>query len=239
MAKGKLDTPILGVALGIELKNASTGPFAQFQNCGDDEDSLTKLVFQLVNRIPGSEPDQDTIRFQVGKFKSSIEEILKSLAVSSTTASSAKRQKQDEIENSSVRLFEEIKIMFQDLPSRIEHSDVPRNVTRRRMFHPGMVEDLIFSTKNPALGARVGLSLLRDMLPWIYDEGCLLLGKLQEAETPASRTKLLAEFEDLLMMSTRNKYVEKYIVVDKEDYMLYREVPRMIMNCLARVPDDA
>jgi hypothetical protein len=102
-----------------------------------------------------------------------------------------------------------------------------------------MVEELMFSTKNPALGARVGLSLLRDMLPWIYDEGCLLLGKLQEAETPASRTKLLAEFEDLLMMSTRNPYIEKYIGVDKEDYVLYREVPRMIMNCLARVPDDA
>lgn len=48
MAKGKLDTPILGVALGIELKTASTGPFAQFQNCADDDDSLTKLVFQLV-----------------------------------------------------------------------------------------------------------------------------------------------------------------------------------------------
>ena len=135
MAKGKLDTPILGVALGIELKNASTGPFAQFQNCGDDENSLTKLVFQLVDRIPGSEPDQDTIRFQVGKFKSSIEEIIKSLAVSSTTASSAKRQKQDEIENSSVRLFEEIKIMFQDLPSRIERSDVSKSVVRRRRFH--------------------------------------------------------------------------------------------------------
>lgn len=33
MAKGKLDTPILGVALGVALKIASTGPFAQFQNC--------------------------------------------------------------------------------------------------------------------------------------------------------------------------------------------------------------
>ena len=76
MAKGKLDTPILGVALGIELKDASSGPFAQFQNCGDDEDSLTKLVFQLVKRIPNSEPDKDTIKFQVGKFKQSISAIL-------------------------------------------------------------------------------------------------------------------------------------------------------------------
>lgn len=58
MAKGKLDTPILGVALGIQLKDASTGPFAQFQNCSDDEASLTKLVFQLV--------DSDT-KFRTGQ----------------------------------------------------------------------------------------------------------------------------------------------------------------------------
>ena len=62
MAKGKLDTPILGVALGIEIKAASTGPFAQFQFCVDDNESLTKLVSQLVNRIPGSEPDQEAIK---------------------------------------------------------------------------------------------------------------------------------------------------------------------------------
>ena len=45
MAKGKLETPILGVALGMSLKDASSGPFAQFQNCGDDEESLIKLVY--------------------------------------------------------------------------------------------------------------------------------------------------------------------------------------------------
>lgn len=77
MAKGQLGTPILGVALGVSLKEASTGPFAQFQNCGDDEESLTKLVFQLVNRIPNSEPDEDTIRFQVGKFKETIKKNIK------------------------------------------------------------------------------------------------------------------------------------------------------------------
>ena len=76
MAKSKLDTPILGVALGIQLGAASTGPFAQFQNCGDDEDSLCKLVSQLVRRIPNSEPDIETIKSQVGKFKLSVDQIL-------------------------------------------------------------------------------------------------------------------------------------------------------------------
>lgn len=238
MAKGKLDTPILGVALGIELKTVSTGPFAQFQNCADDEDSLTKLVFQLVNRIPGSEPDSDTIRFQVGKFKSSIESILKSLAAPASAAS-AKRQKQDEIENSSVKLFEEIKIMFQDLPSRIERNDVSRSGRRRRRFHPGMVEELMFGSKNPLLGARVGLSLLRDMLPWVYDEGCLLLNKLQGAKTITAKKKLLVEFEELLMISSHNPYIEKYMIESEEDYRLFRELPRMIMHALTRVAGDA
>lgn len=123
MAKGKLDTPILGVALGIQLKDASTGPFAQFQNCGDDENSLTKLVFQLVDRIPNSEPDRDTIKFQVEKFKIKVSEILEKLGKIEPKAHDSKTDVSvNEIENSSAKLFEEIKVMFQDLPSRIDRT---------------------------------------------------------------------------------------------------------------------
>lgn len=238
MAKGKLDTPILGVALGIELKTASTGPFAQFQNCADDDESLTKLVFQLVNRIPGSEPDRDTIRFQVGKFKSSIESVLTSLAVPAAPATPAKRQL-DEIENSSAKLFEEIKVMFQDLPSRIERNESRLGRRRRRLFHPGMIEELMFGSKNPFLGVRIGLSLLRDTLPWVYDEGCVLLIKLQTAKSPTTRKKLLREFEELLMISTRNPYIEKYLIESEDDYRLFRELPRMILHAVTQTVGDA
>ena len=48
VAKGKLGTPVFGVALGIPLNRANAGPFAQFQNCDDKEESLTKLVLQPV-----------------------------------------------------------------------------------------------------------------------------------------------------------------------------------------------
>ncbi|WP_198147204.1 toll/interleukin-1 receptor domain-containing protein [Pseudoxanthomonas mexicana] len=234
MAKGKLNTPILGVALGIELKNASTGPFAQFQNCADDEESLTKLVFQLVDRIPGSEPDRDTIRFQVGKFKTNVEEILKKLAASGMAAQ-PKRQKADEVENSSAKLFEEIKIMFQDLPSRIERSEAARPIRRKRRFHPGMLEDMLFGSKNPVLGVRFGLSLLRDTAPWIYDEGNALLLKLQSAKTPAAKKLVVTEFEDLLIGGARSPYLEKFFLENEDDYRLFHEVPRMIMHALERI----
>lgn len=55
VAKGKLDNKrVFGVGLGIPLSRLNTGPFAQFQNCGDDEESLTKLVRELLNINPDS-----------------------------------------------------------------------------------------------------------------------------------------------------------------------------------------
>jgi hypothetical protein len=36
VAKGKLDAPLLDVAIGIPLNKANNGSFAQFQNSSDD-----------------------------------------------------------------------------------------------------------------------------------------------------------------------------------------------------------
>lgn len=236
MAKGKLDTPILGVALGIELKDASTGPFAQFQNCGDDEESLTKLVFQLVDRIPNSEPDRDTIKFQVGKFKKSIEGILQGLASKEIHNSAANPKKQaHDIENSSAKLFEEIKIMFQDLPSRIERSSSTEIRRRRRKIHPGMIEEMVLFSKNARLGIRMALSLYRDKFPWVYDEGTSLLLKLESSKTPASRRKMMNDFEELLMLGTRNPFAEQMLLDEKEDFILFNELPRIIMKSVERI----
>lgn len=235
MAKGKLDTPILGVALGIELKDASTGPFAQFQNCGDDEESLTKLVFQLVDRIPNSEPDRDTIKFQVGKFKKSIEGILGNLASSESQISSANPKKQiQDIQNSSAKLFEEIKIMFQDLPSRIERSNPAEMKRRRRKIHPGMIEEMLLFSKDTKLGIRMALSLYRDKFPWIYDEGIALLLKLESSKTLPARQKIMNDFDELLMLGMRNPFVEQIFLDEKDDYILFSELPRVILKSVER-----
>jgi hypothetical protein len=44
VAKGKLNTPVIGVALGVPLSRVSAGPFYQFMNMDDSEGDLTKLV---------------------------------------------------------------------------------------------------------------------------------------------------------------------------------------------------
>ncbi|QRM19860.1 TIR domain-containing protein [Dechloromonas sp. TW-R-39-2] len=236
MAKGKLDTPILGVALGIELKEASSGPFAQFQNCSDDEDSLTKLVFQLVNRIPNSEPDKDTIKFQVGKFKQAAGEILKKLDGSGASESGKKSTAHvKEIENSSAKLFEEIKIMFQDLPSRIERANPPEGRRRKRRLPPGMLDEMMHFSKNPKIGLKFALSLYREKMPWVYDEGIALLNRLEASKTPSTTKRVLHEFEELLMVSTRNQFVEEFLAEDKDEFIIFIELPRIILRNLERL----
>jgi hypothetical protein len=112
-AKGKFEIPVHGLALGIPLSKASTGPFAQFQNCDDDIDSITKLTMQLIRRLPNAEPDRQTIRSQVEVFVNTVHRV-------SETAGEAEDGDYLPGEASSAKQFEEIKVMFADLPSRLE-----------------------------------------------------------------------------------------------------------------------
>lgn len=91
VAKGKLNTPVIGIALGVPLGRISTGPFYQFQNVDDSEGDLTKLVHQLARRIPGLELDSDVIKVQVSAFKKSESDILKRI-----TAGEGKKGKEAE-----------------------------------------------------------------------------------------------------------------------------------------------
>src|SRR5260370_38341263 len=61
VAKGKLSAGdrVFGIALGVKLEEAATGPFAQFQNSPDEEDAITGLVLQLIRRHPQADPREE------------------------------------------------------------------------------------------------------------------------------------------------------------------------------------
>lgn len=134
-----LDKPVFGVVVGGALDQATKDPFAQFQNCGDDEDSLTKLVLQPIKRNSDAEPREEAVRLQVGVFRDVISKLSTAMPAS-TGAPSA------DVEASSVaKLFEEVKVMFRDLPDRLQgqlmESIGPR-FRRRRRFHPMMLMEM-------------------------------------------------------------------------------------------------
>jgi hypothetical protein len=170
VAKGKLNTPLYGIALGIPLNRANSGPFAQFQNCDDNEESLTKLVMQLISRIPGSEPDHDAVMMQVRIFKDSVKKSLEKLG-----RQSEEESQKSEGETSVSKLFEEIKVMFQDLPTRIEQTAIRPSRRRWRLRrHPMEVMDtmrhLEMEPTDP-VSILILSSMLRDDMPWLYEVG--------------------------------------------------------------------
>lgn len=228
MAKGALETPILGVALGIPLKEASSGPFAQFQNCADDEESLTKLVFQLVSRIPNSEPDEDTIKFQVGKFKDSIAKILNNNFESTEEEIPPFSNK----DNSSAKLFEEIKVMFKDLPSRIENNIYPEFGNRKKWrYHSVKVEEIMGMSKNTKIGILVGLNMLRDGMPWLYDMGIETLRNIDSNYSVKEKEKSVREFRDLISMTSMNPMLFELVGSNfKGDFNMFEEIPRLLMR---------
>jgi hypothetical protein len=79
VAKGKLaaNDRVFGIALGVTLDEAATGPFAQFQNSPDEDDAITTLVLQLIRRHPQAAPREEAVRRQVQAFRESVAALLK------------------------------------------------------------------------------------------------------------------------------------------------------------------
>jgi hypothetical protein len=176
VAKGNRgrDSVVFGVALGVPLEKSLTGPFSQFQNCGDDEDELTKLVMQLIKRVPNADPDEAAIRRQVQAFRVTVSEILKQPVKAGS----------DSVDDTTVaKLFEEVKVMFRDLPQQVEgklREIEPQNRRRRRRkLHPMMFEEILHQRdlyspgeeRSDSLSWLMFVSLMRDDMPWLYEIG--------------------------------------------------------------------
>lgn len=107
-------------------------------------------------------------------------------------------------QRSLAELFEEFKGMVENLPSRIEgrlENDSRRR--KRRRFHPGMFEEMMYVTKisdDPNLGFLMMLSFLKEDMPWIYEIGMETYRGLKKAKTMLQKQKLVSNFEKVLEM---------------------------------------
>jgi len=233
VAKGKLSTPLLGVAIGIPLNKANNGPFAQFQNCSDDIDSLTKLVIQLVKKIPDSEPEEAIIKEQVKIFKIDLEKIL-----SKASSKNQKDTPEELVEDASVaKLFEEIKIMFQDLPSKVDRRlDSKRTVIRNMKFHPRMVDELVhyIGSEDPYTGALIALSFVKEDFPWLYDLGFDTIKTLKTSKSPETKQKAIRNFMHILEFSFEHPMMREFLGDTKESHFLLRDVHHTLMKSFER-----
>jgi hypothetical protein len=241
VAKGKLDTPrAFGVAIGIPLEKASTGPFAQFMNCGDDEDSLTKLVLDLIKRAPEAEPRREAVLLQVKAFRDKVAGILKTRSKAPTTSP----HRVDE--TAIAKLFEEVKVMFKALPERVEgqlrDSFGPGGPRRGRPFHPMMMEEIIHDSPmrghpdGAAAAWLIAVSSVRDDVPWLYEAGMDVYRSMQ-SRRPADFERAMARFEMLVETTARSKAVRHMAGGrgDEMSMMMAMELPHMLRHHLKRL----
>jgi len=194
IAKGKPDTPVMGIAFGIPLERIQVGPFLQFQNLLGDEDSLVKLTMELIAKA-GLKPTEAMVRPQVKEFLDKIQPALVELAGGSPSDEGTE-------EASPGMLFEEIKSMFRELSGRLEKRDDSfRRPSRYREIHPMMIEEMMQMGQfagDKTLGIVLAASLIREEIPMVYDLALVTYMEYRTATTPSRRDAVMRKFASVL-----------------------------------------
>jgi hypothetical protein len=231
VAKGKLNTPVIGVALGVPLSRASVGPFYQFMNMDDSESDLTKLVNQLARRIPSLELDNDVVKSQVAAFKATEAELLKKLA-----SGNPKAERKEEVDESAVaKLAEEMKALPSRVAERLMETGDPLRRRRMRRFHPMMFEELMHMSGDPGdpVAILMAASLVREDMPWLY-ELAMEVYRAVKAGNPEAierEVKRIRRFSDVMM---HGPFMEEFGFGSKESHMFAMDFPRMLEHTLRR-----
>jgi hypothetical protein len=95
-----------------------------------------------------------------------------------------------------------------------------------------MLDEMMHMTKNPKLAILVGLSLLREPVPWLYEAGMEVVRKADSSASMQKKRASFRDFEELCMMSSSKMMYD--FIDSKETMMIYEEVPHMLLRALDR-----
>jgi len=187
---------------------------------------------QLLDRIPNSEPDREAVSSQVRSFIEKKNTILAELGeVTDEDLGSP--------DTSAAKLFEEVKLIIQDLPSKVEGRiadavDSPRRRKMRR-FHPRMFDEFLMMSdeSNSPVGILMVFSMIRDDVPWLYELG----REFYDAVRGGNRRKIEKshhELRQVLKMSMHHPIMEEMMMGSKSDHMFMMEMTHMIDRYMDR-----
>ncbi len=235
VAKGKLNTPVIGVALGVPLSRVSAGPFYQFMNMDDSEGDLTKLVNQLARRIPNLELDNDVIKSQIATFKTTEMALLKKLM----TGSSKIETKQEADESAVAKLAEEMKALPSRVAERLAESGDPSRRRKMRRFNPMMFDELMHMSGDPSdpVGILMAASFVRDDAPWLYELAMEVYRAVKSGDVVAIEQEMarLRHFSEIMM---HGPFMEELGFGGKESHVFFMEFPRMLEHMLMRTLEE-
>lgn len=231
VAKGKLNTPVIGLAVGVPLSRISSGPFYQFQNMDDSEEELTKLVHQLAKRVPNCELDNDVVKVQVSAFKAAETTILTKLK-----GDSSKSEDQEESEGTPVaKLVEEMKALPSQIADRLTDGPEPFRRRRVRRFHPMMFEEMMHMSGDPGepVAILMAASFVRDDAPWLYEVAMEVYRAVKTGD-PGTIEREIRRLRNFSEFAMRGPFLEEFGFGGKESHIFLMEFPRMLEHMLRR-----
>jgi hypothetical protein len=239
VAKGKIGGKVLGLVIGIPFERANTGPFYQFQNCPDDDEALTGLVTQLIKHNPGAEPRPEAVKLQVRAFRERVASLQKKRGAQGASAQSGRLD-----ESALAKLFEEVKVMFRDLPEKVE-AKVQENIGRRRslrgrMLHPMMLEEMMFHPAVPATPEGEGAvwlmlgSMMGSDIPWLHELAMEMYRACCSHDPQRIATSRDTARRTLKVLSESRPWRHMMREEDPDTDMMIRHLPQMLEQFLER-----
>ncbi len=135
----------------------------------------------------------------------------------------------------SAKFMEELKMMLDSLPSKIENRIDPDR-RRKRRFHPMMFEDMMnleMKFEDPNISFLMMISFFKEDLPWIYEIGLETYRNLKSAKSKLERQKLVETFDRALEMVGHPMFREMF-GDSKEIYMYSKDIRHIMHRYLDR-----
>jgi hypothetical protein len=221
VARGIGKAHIFGVTVEAKLDQTTSGPFYQFHNCEDNEDSLTDLVIQLIARNLDGEPLHSAVKAQVRDFRAKIE------AWAHETSPPQPRTAGEDV---SARALEEIKLIARDM----------RKNGNAKLLGPMLSEQFpLFPSSSKGeydcTGWLILIGILRDELPWFFELGLELHRALSDgdvARIAGAKERLLAS----LYKAARNDWLRSTLA-DSNRELTFRlfHLPEIVEDYLSAI----
>lgn len=126
--------------------------------------------------------------------------------------------------------------LVEGLISRIEREQLSKG-RRRRRFHPGFVDELLRvspSFRKNYVGFQIVLSLFKDDFPWLYETGMDVVKTLKTSKSADTKKEAVDAFLELVDFSFEHPMMREFLMPEKEQYMMLRELPFLLRHVLMK-----
>lgn len=141
---------------------------------------------------------------------------------------------------SNSKLLDELKVMMDNLPLRIESRLDPELKRRKKKFHPMLFEEMMhleMNLEDPNLSFLMMISFIKDDFPWLYEIGLETYRGLKSTKSKTEKRKMIQTFERAfevlghpMMREFYGKSEDMYILSKDIRHFMHRYLDRFLFD---------